>query len=213
MTEPRTDWAQPEGDAPVPSTSVPPPYATPEPGPAVAVQATDPVVKPRPKGGGLTNVLLVVAALVAVGGVTFALGRATATASSGGVSSRSGTSMAGQGAGMPAGSFDPAQGGPPGTGRGGFADRTMTVSGTVQSVDGTTLTITTSDGTSMAIDTTGSTYHAQAAATAADVQAGSAVTVSVSGFGGMGRPDASAAPAASAGTTIVKATDVTITSE
>jgi hypothetical protein len=49
------------------------------------------------------------------------------------------------------------------------------------------------------------------------VAPGASVTVAVDGFGGMGRPDASSAPDAGAGTTsgrpAVKASDVTITSE
>ncbi len=63
MTDPNTTWAAPEGTDPVAATT------------------PVPVVKPKAKSGGLTNALLLVAVLIAVGGVTFAIGRATAPAS------------------------------------------------------------------------------------------------------------------------------------
>ncbi|HEY3335813.1 MAG TPA: hypothetical protein VGK16_11330 [Candidatus Limnocylindrales bacterium] len=193
MTEPMT-FAPPEGDAPAP--------------PTVPVA---PVVRPRPRGGGLTNTVLTLAALVAVGGVAFAAGRATAPASPAAGAVRTGTGFP---AGGPTGSFDPA------TARGGFGgDRTVTLTGTVRSADGSTLVITAADGTETTIDVSGTAYHAQAPATAADVTAGDTVQVSVTGFGGFrpgAIPGASAAPTASgapvAGTGTITATDVTITS-
>ena len=182
MTDPNTNWAQPEGTAEqVPVAPVTPVTPT-------------PVVKPKGKSGGLTNTLLVVAALVAVGGITFAVGRATAPASAvSGVSS--GLGRAGLG---PGGSFDPGTL-PAGAVPGGFGgNRTTTITGTVKSLDGSTLVITTSGGNETTIDVSGSTYHAQAPATSADVTAGTDVSVSVTGFGGMRGPGASAAPDASA---------------
>ncbi len=197
MTDPNTTWAQPEGTAePAPVGPVPPVTPT-------------PVVKPKGKSGGLANALLVVAALIAVGGITFAIGRATApAAASSAVTSGSGRFGVG-----PGGSFDPGTL-PAGAGAGGFGDRTMTVAGTVKSLDGATLVITTSSGTETTIDVSGSTYHAQSPATAGDVTAGTEVSVSVTGFGGRRRPGASAAPDASAapGMGSITATDVTITS-
>ena len=97
----------------------------------------------------------------------------------------------------------------------GFGARTVTVSGTVKSLDGSTLVITTSDGTETTIDVSGSTYHAQSPATVGGRDPGTDVSVSVTGFGGMRRPGASAAPDASAalGSGSITATDVTITSE
>jgi hypothetical protein len=199
MTEPNTNWAQPEGGA-----SGPAPTPVPAPSPA-------PVVVPKKKGGNLTNVLLVVAAVIAIGGVAFAVGRATApTAAASGFRGGNGQFPGGQGF-IPNGSFAPGQGG-----QGGFGgDRALTISGTVKSIDGTTMTITTANGNETRIDISGTTYHSQAAATAADVKAGSSVAVEVTGFGGFrGRPDASAGPGASAapvaGTGTIKATDVTI---
>ena len=63
----------------------------------------------------------------------------------------------------------------------GFGDRTMTITGTVKSLDGSTLVLTTADGTETTIDVSGSTYHAQPPATSADVTAGTSVSVSVDG--------------------------------
>ena len=197
MTDPNTTWAAPESTDPVAATT------------------PVPAVKPKAKSGGLTNALLLVAVLIAVGGVTFAIGRATAPASAAsGVTS--GLGRAGLG---PGGSFDPGTM-PAGADRGGFGNRTMTITGTVKSLDGSTLVLTTADGTETTVDVSGSTYHAQSPATSADVTAGTEVSVSVTGFGGMRRPGASGAPDASAapdgnpapGSGTVTATDVTITS-
>jgi hypothetical protein len=216
MTDPMTGWATPEGSAPAvsPAPGANPavsPAASPAAGP-VPVAVPIPVATPKKKGGGLTNALLALAVLVDVGGVTFAAGRATAPASASTGTTR-GSGATGQAGVGPTGSFDPAAGVPGGV-PGGFGDRTMTLTGTVKSLDGSTLVITTADGTETTIDVTGSTYHAQSAATAADVTAGSTVSVAVTGFGGMRAPGASAAPAASAGagTGTITATDVTITS-
>jgi hypothetical protein len=206
MTEPNTSWAQTEGGSGAPN-----PYLAPGPGiqgPGIPAPTPAPVVTPKKKGSNLTNVLLAVAAVIAIGGITFAVGRATApTATAGGFPGANG----GQGF-TPNGSFTPGQGGP-----GGFGgDGGITISGTVKSIDGTTMTVTTAAGTETTIDISGSTYHSQAAATAADVKAGSAVAVTVTGFGGFrgGAPGASGAPRASGapggGTGTIKATDVTI---
>jgi hypothetical protein len=209
VTEPNTNWAQPEGGSSSPAPA-PTPAGAPSPSPAGAPSPA-PVVVPKKKGGNLTNVLLVVAAVIAIGGVAFAVGRATApTATASGFRGGNGQFPGGQGI-APNGSFAPGQGVP-----GGFGgDRALTISGTVKSIDGTTMTITTADGTETTVDITDTTYHSQAAATAADVKAGSSVAVEVTGFGGFrGRPDASAGPDASgapgAGTGTVKASDVTI---
>ncbi|MEI7745629.1 MAG: hypothetical protein WCK58_17975 [Chloroflexota bacterium] len=163
MTDPtNSNWAQPEG------------------GSKQQAPAPNPLVAPRKKqaGGNLTNILLIVAALVGVGGIAFAGGRATAPVAASGRN----------GQGFPNRSFTPGQGGP-----GGFGDRAVTVRGTVKSVSGTTLVITTADGSETTIDTSSSTYHTQAAAAATDVAIGASVQVSVTGFGGF-RPDASGGP-------------------
>ncbi len=206
MTDPMDkSWAQPEG--------------SPAGGP---IPANTPLVTPRKgsggsgKGGGLMNAVLIVAAIVAVGGIAFSAGRMTAPTSSRG-------QFGGNGQGItPGASFDPgASFTPGGQGMpGGFGDRTMTVTGTVKSTDGSTLVLTTADGQEMTISLSGTTYHAQAAATAADVTAGSTVSVSLSGFGGFrpgdqGGAAASGDPGAAGGQPgqgTLTATDVTITS-
>ena len=215
MTEPNTSWAEPEPIPAIGAASAPTPVPM-------------PVAVPRKKGGGMTNVLLVIAAVVAVGGVTFALGRATAPAAASGFAERNGAGPGTTGA-VPGASFDPAQGGPGGAGPGAFGDRTMSITGTVKSSDGTTMTITTASGTETTVDFAGSTYHSQAAATASDVKAGATVSVTVTGLGGFRGANASAAPTASGapaggapaggapgggapGAGTITATDVTITS-
>ena len=195
MTEPNPSWAQPDGGSSAPASA---------PSPA-------PVAVPRKKGGNLTNVLLVVAAAIAIGGVAFAVGRTTAPTAVASGNRGNGQGQGGQGF-TPSGSFTPGQGG-------GFGDRALTISGTVKSTDGTTMTITTANGNETTIDISGTTYHSQAAATAADVKPGATVAVEITGFGGFrGGPDASGAPAANGapgagGTGTIKATDVTIKAE
>jgi hypothetical protein len=162
--------------------------------------APPPVVASARKSGSVTNRLLLVAAFIAIGGLAFAGGRATApvaaaTGFPGGPSGRFG-------------SFDP--GAVPGGGGLGGANASVTISGTVKAIDGTKMTITTATGTDTIVDTSSSTFHAQSGAAAADVTTGSKVQVSVSGLGfPVGGPAASAAPAAGSGS--LKATDVTIT--
>ena len=162
-----------------------------------------PVVAPKKKSGGVTNALLIGAAFVAIGGIAFAGGRATAPAAA----------TTGFPGGFPTGSFNP--GAAPGGGALGGGNAALTISGTVKSIDGTTMTITTANGTDTVVDTSSSTFHSQAAASASDVQTGSSVKVSVTGLGGFrpGGPAASGAPdpSAAAGSTPIKATDVTVT--
>jgi hypothetical protein len=175
------------------------------------IQEPQPLVAaPAGKKTDRSGLVLMLAAFVAIGGITFALGRATAPASA--ATGQAGTRGALPGASFdPNASFDPATMGRPGGG-------TMTVTGTVSAVSGSTLTITTSDGRTVAVDASGATWHAQAAATASDVVTGTTVQVSTAGAGGFGpggagapgAPGASAEPAASTATTTVTATDVTI---
>ena len=183
--------------------------AVPEPGPgpqdsasfsprpvvptAPAIQATK-----RRSSGAWLNVILVMAAVVAVGGVAFAIGRNTAPVAA---ASARGNGAFGNG-NFARGSFAPGASGAPGAGffgglrgNGGF-----NLTGTVQSVSGDTLTITTADGQTLEF-TLGAdtTYDSKAPATAADVKAGSKVEVQLQLAGGNGngfRPNASAAPSA-----------------
>ena len=80
-----------------------------------------------------------------------------------------------------------------GFGRGGGFGGGLTVSGTVVSVTGDTLTIKTASGQTVEVTTGASTtYNTQAPASASDVQAGKTVQVQLdfAGGGGGGRPNA-----------------------
>jgi hypothetical protein len=175
---------------------------TPEP-PAPELEPVRPVAvrSGRAAGSGmLVNALLGVALVVAIGGVAFAAGRATApTAAAAG---RTGTTFNGQG-GQGGGFFGPGASGAPGRGGfggGGFGGA-VSIQGTVEAIDGSSITIKIAAGTTVTLGLNGDTsYHKQAPATAADVTTGSTVIVSLEGRGfgnGQGRPSASGAPDAS----------------
>jgi hypothetical protein len=185
--------AAPEPSA-IPTTPV---IASP---PVMAPPPAVPVAKRKGAGGGWLNVVLVIAAAVAIGGVAFAIGRSTAPASA---STGNGLGNFPGGAGFPAGSFAPGTGGQPGFGRDGLGGGGLTVRGTVESVDGDSLTIKTASGQTIEVTTGASTtYNTQAPASASDVQAGTTVQVQLefSGAVGAGRPGASATTTGSVGT-------------
>jgi hypothetical protein len=149
----------------------------------------------------LVNALLGVALVVAIGGVAFAAGRATAPAAA--ASGRTGTASGGQGGQGGGGFFAPGASGAPGRGGfggGGFGGA-VSVQGTVQAIDGSSITIKIAAGTTVTLGLNSETsYHKQAPATVADVTTGSTVIVSLEGRGfgnGQGRPGASGAPDAS----------------
>jgi hypothetical protein len=168
--------------------------STPEsftPAPVAAATPTPPAARKSGSGGRALNLLLGLAAVVAIGGVAFAAGRNTAP-----VSAATGGNLGGAG-GAPRGSGAPGLGGRGGAGGLGGG---LTISGTVQSVTGDTLTVTTAAGQTITVTTgTTTTYNTQSPATAADVQAGKKVQVQLDGGGG-GRPTASAAPSGPVGT-------------
>lgn len=180
-----------------------------EPTPVVPM----PIVTPKKRSsGGATNLVLALAALVAVGGLAFAGGRATAPASSTSNGTRGG--FAGANGYGPTGSFTP----------GAFAGRGGTITGTVSAVDGSKLTITTAAGSTVVVDTASAAFHKQATASASDVTTGTTVQVSVAGGGfpggAPGQPAASGGPAASgapapaaSGSTTLTASEVTITTK
>ena len=103
----------------------------------------------------------------------------------------------GGGAGFPTGSFAPG-----GFARGGLGGGGLTVRGTVESVDGDTLTIKMASGQTVEVETGESTtYNTQAPASASDVKPGTTVQVQLAdGTAGAGRPGASAAPTGPVGT-------------
>jgi hypothetical protein len=147
----------------------------------VSPQSTSQPVKPPAKQDRTTIALLVIAALVAVGGIGFALGHLTAPSASA-AANPSGRGGFGRGAFpslAPGQTFNPAQfgGGAGGRGLGGV---TGGVTGTVQSVTATSITIQEANGTSVTIDLSGNTtYHAAAPASSSDVKVGTSVTVQI----------------------------------
>lgn len=138
--------------------------------------------KPPAKQDRTTMVLLLVAALVAVGGIGFALGHLTAPSAVAAANPSGGRAGLGRGAFpslAPGQTFNTSQFGG-GAGRGGLGGVASGVSGTVQSVTATSITIQEANGTSVTIDTSGNTtYHAAAAASASDVKVGTSVTVQI----------------------------------
>ncbi len=161
----------PQGGSQVPSApSAPFSHTVSTPPPAV--------IAPAKKGDRTFTILLALGLLIAVGGVAFAVGRVTAPAAAA-TPTRGGFGAGGFGAGGTG-----AAGG--GAGRGGFGGVLLT--GTVDSVSGSTMTLKEANGTTVIVDLASTTtYHAQTPATAADVTAGKQVQVQVelgAGFGG-----------------------------
>jgi hypothetical protein len=196
---------------------------TPTPGPAPAQGPAPAPGRPRTSGGSSrgTTILYIVAGLIAVGGVAFAVGRVTAPAAAASTS-RFGTGAAAFRSQFGAGSsFAPgaARGFFGGTGAAGLAGgAAISLRGTVQSINGTTMTVQTASGSAVTVNLGSSTtYHKQAAASASDVTAGSQVVVQVAfnrtgiaaGAGASGAP-AGGAPLASGATRTFTASDVTV---
>ena len=167
------------------------------------VAPVTPIVKPRTKGGSRwLNLLLALAAAVAVGGVAFAVGRSTAP-----VAAATGGAQRGFGF-APGGSFDPNSAGA----RGLFGGGGPTISGTVVSVDNGTLTLKLASGSTMTVSLGPSTtYHASTTAAASDVTVGATVDVRLQGGritqGGGTGATSSGAPSSAAPVT---ARDVTV---
>jgi hypothetical protein len=182
------------GSAPV---GGPAPVAAPVAAPAAAPQAFAPLAAPPPvpttpvavrapsRKRGVVDVVLVVAAIFAVGGIGFAAGRVTAptaTAVAGGNRFQGGNGGAGQlgNGGGPAGGFGGAFGG--GFGAGGAG---ITIRGEVVSVTADQLTLKLASGQTVQIPLSSSTtYHTATTASASDVTSGSTVQVQVTRGGG-----------------------------
>jgi hypothetical protein len=141
--------------------------------------------KPRASRSGMwLNLLLGIAAAVAIGGVAFAVGRSTAPAPV--AAAGAGRGNFGGGAGR---SFDPNASFAPGAGGfGGFGGRGgggLSISGTVDSVSSDSITIKTANGQTVTVSLSGdTTYHEATTGTAADVKSGASVSVRVGGLGG-----------------------------
>ncbi len=127
-------------------------------------------------------VLLFIAALVAVGGIFFAIGHLTA----GSPAAAANTNGRGNGGFAraslaPGQTFDPGQfGGGLGRNNGGVGGFGSGVTGTVQSITGTTMTIKLANGTTTTIDLSGTTtYHNETAGSSSDVKVGGTITVQI----------------------------------
>lgn len=149
--------------------------------PALSKAATRPARQPA-KQDRTTMALLLIAAFVAIGGVGFALGHLTAPSA---VAAANASGRGGFGRGAfaslaPGQTLNPGQFGAGRGGLGGVGGVAGGVSGTVQSVTGSTITIQEANGTSVTIDLSGATtYHSAAAASPSDVKVGSSVTVQI----------------------------------
>jgi hypothetical protein len=132
--------------------------------------------KPR-KQDRTTLALLMVAALIAIGGVGFAAGRATAPAAA---STGNGNTNPLGGGGFGRGNFPslaPGQTFNVGQFGGNFRGA-GSVTGTVVSIDATSITVKLADGSTVKVLLTGTTtFHSETAATSTDVQAGATVRI------------------------------------
>jgi hypothetical protein len=168
-----------------------------------------------PKQDRKTVILLFVAALIAVGGIGFALGHVTAPGTTGAANPSGGPGgFGGFGQGgipslAPGQTFNSSQfGGAPGNGAGIAGGVTGGISGTVQSINGSTMTIQEANGTSVTVDLSGNTtYHGETPASPSAVQVGTSVTVQIDTTA---LASASPNPSAS-GSRILTAKDVLIT--
>jgi hypothetical protein len=171
--------------------------------PASELGASQPVVPvrhaPRARRSRSVPVLLSFAAVVAVAGLGFSVGRVSAPAQTNSAVGQNGALN-----GLPGANASGLPGGDRGAGFGG----STSVTGTVVSISASSMTLQLAGGQTVQIATgTSTTYHNQTAATSSDVAAGNTVQVQVSG----GNAGPNAAASASAGTGTRTATDVTVT--
>ncbi len=128
---------------------------------------TQPIAKKKDRS---TTYLLLLASVIAVAGIAFAVGRLTAPASASAANAN----------GRFNGAFARASGAPGGTGR-GFG-LTGGIEGTVQSIDGSTMTVKLTNGNTVTVDLgTGTTYQSTTSASQGQVTTGSTVLVTVDG--------------------------------
>ncbi len=158
-----------------------------------------PVVRPR-RTTSILNLLLALAALVAVAGVAFAVGRVTTPAST---AAANRATNGGQFGGGPRPS-----GGTGGFGR-GFGGA-ASIQGTVTASSPNSLTISLASGQSVTFATDGSTtFHRETAGSSADVTTGKQVIVQITGRGFGPGESPGPSPAASGGLKAVSVTVVT----
>jgi hypothetical protein len=185
------DWAPPAPPAP---SSTSDPFDRPPDRPVAAVPVETPRV--RGTGGGmLLNVILGIALVVAVGGVAFAVGRATAPATT--ATGRTGFGANGGGFAGPNASGAP---------NGAFGGGAISIQGTVSAISAGSITLQLTSGQSVTIPINAQTiYDQRTPSTASAVTSGSSVIVQLqggrgafgngNGNGGQGTgPNASGAP-------------------
>jgi hypothetical protein len=189
----RPQWAAPAPPAASAAPSGSAPARTPEtipPGGHDVPVAPVTTVRRPSRRRGVVDVVLVVAAIFALGGVGFALGRVTAPASQ---AIAAGAGRFPGGAQLPGSSGTGSGQGGFGAGAGGFlggGGAGITISGEVTAITADQLTLKLASGQTIqiAVDAT-TAYHTHAAASASDVTTGSTVQVQVTrgaGNGGTG---------------------------
>jgi hypothetical protein len=197
--------AVPEAAAPAP----PPVFSAP---PSIN-PAVFSVAAARPRGRvTLTSILLAAAAVVAVAGIAFAVGRVTApsvTANADGFG-RAFNGGAGNGAFRGGTGTLPGANGANGGGFFGGANRGIELRGTVTSVDGDIVTIQLDNGRTVQVQTSSSTtYHTQVSGSSSDVSNGKSVIVQIGGANGL--RGLLGQGGTGTGSVTVPATDVTVT--
>jgi hypothetical protein len=149
-------------------------------------------VASRTRSGGILNLLLIGAAVVAIGGVAFAVGRSTAPASA---FQRAGITDGGP-AIQPGGSFAPGAGGPRGFALGGG----LSMDGKVTAIDADSLTLTLANGDEVTFTLDDATTYREATeAVATDIAVGDDVSVKVAGDGRVQTGDNGQTPDLTAG--------------
>ena len=177
------------------------PEVSPAP-PAASMPAKLP--KAPKKQDRATMALLLMAALIAVGGVGFALGHATASSTNTSTVNARPSGRFNPASLAPGQTFDPAQFGG-GSRLGGAAS----LSGTVQAINGSTLILQEANGNTVTIDLTGTTtYHGETVANMSQIGVGNSVTIQLN----TAALASGALPSArSSGITTLTAKDVLIT--
>jgi len=189
----------PSSTAPTPPAAVPtPPGSAPTPPPTSPLPPA--TVRTRRSSSRILDLALILAAALAIGGVAFGVGRATAPAVS--AANGPGTFLGANGF-RPDGSFDPNAA--PGRG-GAFAlGGGLSIDGTVTAVSGSAITVKLGDGREMTFTLDASTaYHQSTGASSSDVAVGDDVSVKLKGGRVTSGADPSAAPQ-------LQASDVTVT--
>jgi hypothetical protein len=146
----------------------------------------------RPRRANSVTVLLALSAMVALGGVSFAVGRMVSaganTAGTAAVAGANGQPAGGNGLPGLAANPSGAPIAPGGKAGSGLTAAATTVSGTVVGVSSSSITVQQANGQTVTIGTdTSTSYHSQTSATISSVTTGAAVIVQTSGRSGFGR--------------------------